>query len=332
MKTATPPRTSSLRVTKNVAEAVRELSNNQRKAVLYEGDCLKLLKALPDESVRLTTTSPPYCMGKKYSEYDSIDQFIEAHKNIFPEIVRVTKPGGSICWQVGFHVDKGALTPLDFLVHDLLGRMEGITLRNRIIWTFGHGFHCDNRFSGRYEVVMWYTKGGDDYYFDLDAVRVPQKYPGKLASKGPNKGKLSGNPLGKNPSDIWDIPNVKANHVEKTDHPCQFPVALATRLIRSLCPKDELVLDPFSGVSSTGVAAVLNQRRFVGAEIESQHVQTARTRLKEAFAGTIKIRPIEQEIYEPKPTEKVAMKPEHFWQPLQAAITPLVERTQTQLG
>lgn len=329
MGTTISTRISPLRVTKNAAEAVRELKNSQRRAVLYEGDCLKLLKALPDESVQLTITSPPYCMGKKYSEYDSIEQFIEAHKQIFPEIVRVTKPGGSICWQVGFHVDKGVLTPLDFLVHDLLGRMEGITLRNRIVWTFGHGLHCDNRFSGRYEVVMWYTKDGADYYFDLDTVRVPQKYPGKRASKGPNKGKLSGNPLGKNPSDIWDIPNVKANHVEKTDHPCQFPVALVTRLIRSLCPQDGLVLDPFSGVSSTGVAAVLDQRRFIGAEIESHHVATAKERLKEAFAGTVRIRPIEREIYEPKPTEKVAMKPEHFWQSPPSGTPPATEQNQT---
>ncbi len=304
---------SPISVTKKTATAVRGVLDNQRRAILYEGDCLNLLRALPDDCVSLTVTSPPYCMGKRYSEYDNIEQFIAAHKKIFPEIVRVTKPGGSICWQVGFHVDKGVVTPLDFLVHDLLGRMEGITLRNRIVWTFGHGLHCDNRFSGRYEVVMWYTKGEGEYYFDLDAVRVPQKYPGKRASKGPRKGELSGNPLGKNPSDIWDIPNVKANHVEKTDHPCQFPVALVTRLVRALAPKDGLVLDPFAGVSSAGVAAILDHRRFIGAETEKHHIAISKTRLKEALGGSARIRPIEREIYQPKPTEKVAMKPEHFW-------------------
>ena len=66
---------------------------------------------------------------------------------------------------------------------------------------------------------------------DVDPIRVPQKYPNKKAFKGPNVGKLTGHPLGKNPGDVWTIPNVKSNHVEKTDHPCQFPVELVERLV-----------------------------------------------------------------------------------------------------
>lgn len=301
-------------VTKKVDDVVRSLVALDHRAILFQGDCYPLLTALPDNSVDLTVTSPPYCMGKKYREYDSIEQFVAAHQKIFPEIVRITKPGGSICWQVGFHVKKGgAVTPLDFLVHDILSRIEGITLRNRVVWTFGHGLHCDTRFSGRYEVVMWYTKGSDDYFFDLDAVRVRQKYPGKRSTKGPNKGELSGNPLGKNPSDIWEIPNVKANHIEKTDHPCQFPVALVSRLVRALAPRDGVVLDPFSGVASSGVAALLDGRRFIGAEIEGKYAKIAKSRLKTALKGDARIRPVEKEIYEPRPSEKVAMKPDHFW-------------------
>jgi len=71
-------------------------------------------------------------------------------------------------------------------------------LRNRIIWHFGHGLHAKNRFSGRYETILWFTKT-NEYIFNLDPVRVPQKYPGKKHFKGPNKGKLSCNPKGKIP-------------------------------------------------------------------------------------------------------------------------------------
>jgi adenine-specific DNA-methyltransferase len=167
---------------------------------------------------------------------------------------------------------------------------------------------------------MWYTKG-DEYHFDLDSVRVPQKYPGKRHAKGPNKGEFSGNPRGKNPSDIWEgmaddvwhIPNVKANHVEKTEHPCQFPVGLATRLVRALCPVGGLVLDPFSGVASTGVATLQNDRRFLGAELDAGYAETGSSRLEDTLSGTVKIRPIDKKIYVPKPNEKVAMKPDHFW-------------------
>ena len=136
-------------------------------------------------------------------------------------------------------------------------------LRNRIVWTFGHGQHCQRRFSGRYEVVLWYTKS-DDYIFHLDPVRVPAKYPGKRAFRGPRKGQLSGNPLGKNPSDVWEIPNVSGNHVEKTAHPCQFPVALVERLVLALTDVGGVVFDPFCGVATSGVAALLHQRRYVG--------------------------------------------------------------------
>ena len=311
-------------VTKTVKPIIATLNDATVRARLFNGDCRELLAAMPNESVDLTLTSPPYCIGKEYEKDDDIESFIEAHKEIFPEIVRTTKSGGNICWQVGFHVKNGVVLPLDYLVYQLLGSIPGIVLRNRIVWTYGHGFHCENRFSGRYEVVMWFSKG-DKYHFDVDAVRVPQKYPGKRHSKGPNRGALSGNPKGKNPSDIWcditddvwHIPNVKANHVEKTEHPCQFPVALATRLIRALSPREGIVLDPFAGVASTGVASVLEGRRFIGAELSDSYSATARDRLLDAIGGAAKIRPLEREIYEPKPNEKVAMKPAHFWENLE---------------
>ena len=110
-------------------------------------------------------------------------------------------------------------------------------MRNRIVWHFEHGLHCSRRLSGRYETIMWFTKG-DDYVFELDPIRVPQKYPGKKYFKGPKAGQYSCNPLGKNPGDVWTIPNVKSNHVEKTGHPCQFPVELIERLVLALTRKE----------------------------------------------------------------------------------------------
>lgn len=133
-------------------------------------------------------------MGKEYEAGNTIDDFILAHDKILPEILRVVKPGGSICWQVGYHVDNSQVMPLDYLVMDAMRKLaDPPVLRNRIIWTFGHGYHCERRFSGRHETILWYTKGGS-YPFDLDSVRVPQLYPGKTANKGPLKGLPSGNP------------------------------------------------------------------------------------------------------------------------------------------
>lgn len=298
----------------------RVIENQTQNAGLFHGDCFKLIEKLPSESVNCTITSPPYCMNKEYEACsDDIQTFIAAHQKLLPEIIRVTKPGGSICWQVGFYVKSNMVVPLDYLIYDILKNFPELQLRNRIVWTFGHGFHCPKRFSGRHEVILWYTKG-DNYHFDLDAVRVPQKYPGKRHSKGPRKGEFSGNPNGKNPSDIWDIPNVKSRHIEKTDHPCQFPVALAQRLVKALVPKNGLVLDPFSGVSSAGVAALQENKRFIGAEVEDSYIAIAEERLQETILGTVKTRPLDQEIYIPKPNEKVAIRPDHFWPKMTSSL------------
>ena len=277
--------------------------------VLYEGDCLSLLKEMPDDYVNLTFTSPPYCMGKEYEATTNVQDFITAHKSVLPEVARVTKPGGSICWQVGYHITDGALTPLDFLVHQIASTIPGLVLRNRIIWSYGFGLNAQERFSGRHESILWYTKNGGDYHFDLDSVRVPQKYPGKKHYKGDKKGQISSNPLGKNPSDVWEIPNVKANHVESTDHPCQFPIGLAQRVIRALCPKRGRVFDPFCGSGSTGAAAILEHRRFVGAELMPGYWAIAKTRIRAAMMDSLRFRPHDQPIFVPDPNSSVARAP-----------------------
>ena len=271
---------------------------------------------MPDESVDVTITSPPYCMGKEYDKSRSLEDFIADHKIILPEIVRITRNGGSICWQIGYHVSRQSAYPLDYPVFSILSAINGITLRNRLIWTFGFGMHQGHRFSGRHETVLWFTKGSD-YFFDLDAVRAPQKYPGKRRYKGPRKGEFSCNPKGKNPGDVWDIPNVKAAHVEKVDHPCQFPVGLADRLVRATCPKRGVVFDPYAGSASTGVAAIINGRRFLGAEINPGYARMAYERLVSAHDGTAPVRSVEKPLFVASAGDVVAQRPKHFLETFQ---------------
>ena len=283
---------------------------------LFNGDCADVLGQMPDESADLVLTSPPYCMGKAYENpHDDIETFIKQHMDIFPDIYRIVKPGGSICWQIGYHISDASVLPLDYYIYNIFlegskGKKHPFILRNRIIWTFGHGLNSARRFSGRHEMILWFTKG-DHYSFDLDSVRVPQKYPGKKAYKGPNKGNPSGNPRGKNPSDVWDIPNVKAHHVEKTGHPCQFPVAIPQRLIKALTPIDGLIVDPFMGSGTSGVAAIIEKRRFVGAEIQNEYYEIAARRISDAINGNAIFRedvPVE----EPNPNSSVVKLPGEF--------------------
>jgi len=206
--------------------------------------------------------------------------------------------GGSICWQSGNYVaGPNEIVPLDILFYPLFAEL-GLKLRNRIVWHFGHGLHARRRLSGRHETILWFTKG-DNYLFNLDAIRVPQKYPGKKHHRGPNGGKYSGHTLGKNPGDVWLIPNVKHNHIEKSDHPCQFPVELVERLVLALTNEGDLVLDPFMGVATTAIAAFRHHRRAAGAEISRDYHATGMQRLRSLEQGQLRTRPMNRPIYEP---------------------------------
>jgi adenine-specific DNA-methyltransferase len=217
---------------------------------------------------------------------------------VIAECARVLRSSGSICWEVGNYVDKGAIVPLDTVLYPIFKNLN-LQLRNRVIWRFDHGLHCTKRFSGRYETILWFTKT-DDYLFNLDPVRVPQKYPGKKYYKGPKAGQYSSNPLGKNPGDVWDIPNVKSNHVEKTKHPCQFPVELVERLVLSMTNKGDWVFDPFLGTGTSIIAAIKHGRRGAGAETATAYVKLAEERIRKAAAGELKTRPMSRPVFDPK--------------------------------
>lgn len=220
---------------------------------LHRGDAADILPNLPAGSVDLIVTSPPYNIGKSYKTRTPLTHYVAFLEEIIGECHRLLGSRGAMSWQVGNHVHKGEV--IDSLIIPIF-RNLGMKVRNRVVWTFSHGLHCSKRLSGRHETIVWATKS-DDYTFDLDAIRVPQRYPGKRYYKGPRKGELSGNPKGKNPGDVWDISNVKHNHPEKLDHPCQFPEELIDRLVLSLTAPGDVVLDPFAGSGTIG--AVCNR-------------------------------------------------------------------------
>lgn len=279
--------------------------NAKNAATLYKGDCLEMLSQIPEGDIQLVVTSPPYNIGKKYEKRVTLDDYHAQQERVITECVKRLAPGGSICWQIGNHVTDNAIVPLDIFLYPIFIKL-GLVLRNRVVWHFEHGLHCSRRLSGRYETIMWFTKPGRDFVFNLDPIRVPQKYPGKKYFKGPKAGQFSANPLGKNPGDVWIIPNVKHNHVEKTSHPCQFPVELVERLVLALSNEGDLVVDPFMGAGSTLVAALLNRRRSAGADIIKDYVSIARKRLDEAHAGTLRVRPRNRPVYTPNGSITVA--------------------------
>jgi len=257
-----------------------------------------MLRQVPDSSIQLIVTSPPYNLGKEYESRLHLDDYISEQRTVIAECVRTLRQGGSICWQVGNYVDNGAIIPLDSLLYPIFASL-GLKMRNRIVWHFEHGLHCSRRLSGRYETIIWFTKG-DDYVFDLDSIRVPQKYPGKKYFKGPKAGQYSCNPLGKNPGDVWTIPNVKSNHVEKTEHPCQFPVELVERLVLAFTKEADWVLDPFLGTGTTVIAALRHKRRGIGAEVIAKYIELAKKRIRLAADDALPVRPMSRPVFDPR--------------------------------
>jgi adenine-specific DNA-methyltransferase len=295
------------------------------RLVALQADVMEACAQLPDELFSLIITSPPYNLGKRYERQVELQAYLDWQEAVIRELARLLKPSGSICWQIGNYVDDGEVFPLDIYFYPVFKKL-GLKLRNRVIWHFDHGLHASRRFSGRYETLLWFTRT-DDYLFNLDAVRVPAKYPGKLHYKGDKRGLPSGNPLGKNPSDfweflaaewdtgVWEIPNVKSNHPEKTIHPCQFPVELVERCLLAMTNEDDWVLDPFSGVGSTLLAAMKNNRRAVGIDRDPEYCALAQQRIADFYAGRLKTRPMGKPVHKPSGREKVAQIPVQWLEP-----------------
>jgi adenine-specific DNA-methyltransferase len=280
--------------------------------IIYEhGDALSSLDKFSSTKFDLIITSPPYNIGKEYESPKSIKDYLEEQEDVISKMISTLSDKGNICWQVGNYINKKTkeIYPLDIFYYNIF-KKHNLVLRNRIVWHFGHGLHASTRFSGRYETILWFTKDTTDYIFNLDDVRIRSKYPGKRHYKGPNKGQLSGNPKGKNPSDvweivlqdwekeIWEIPNVNANHREKTEHPCQYPIELVERCILALSNEGGWILDPFVGVGSTLLAAYKNNRNAVGIEIHKKYINIGKKRLKLLQEDKLPIRKIGKPIYD----------------------------------
>jgi DNA modification methylase len=298
---------------------VHDYFDSTAQVVLHCGDTLDFLETVQNEIAKLIITSPPYNLGKEYENKTSIESYLEFQDQVIEQLVSKLRPDGSICWQVGNFVENSEVFPLDTLYYSHF-KKHGLKLRNRIIWRFNHGLHASKRFSGRYETILWFTKT-DNYTFNLDSVRVPSKYPGKRHFKGPKRGLPSGNPLGKNPADVWefiaqewdeelwDIPNVKANHPEKTVHPCQYPIELIERCVLALTNDDDWVIDPYCGVGSALIAALKHNRKAAGVDKEQEYITIAKQRIEDFYTGKLKIRPLGKPVYEPTGKEKVSQIP-----------------------
>jgi adenine-specific DNA-methyltransferase len=324
-KTRSQPKLQKIEIVKG---RVGEAKSSKSSARFVTGDILQAITRIPKESCDLIISSPPYNIGKDYERFSklSFGEYLAWQNKVITALIARLRTTGSICWQVGSYVRDGEAYPLDTYFYHLF-KAKGLRLRNRIIWRFNFGLNSTMRLSGRYETILWFTKS-DQYKFNLDPIRIAQLYPGKRHARTRKKGSglPSGNPLGKNPGDfwefspeqqfrenpVWDIPNVKANHPEKTFHQCQFPVELVERCVLALTESGDTVFDPFVGTGTSVIAAIKHERHGIGIDRNAMFLKLARRRVASFRKGNLKIRPIGRPIHRPRPTEKVAMRPKEW--------------------
>lgn len=258
-------------------------------------DVLDYLDGINDGSVDLWVTSPPYNVGKDYEQAGgtfSLTYYVGWLLQVCSEMARTLTPNGVLCLQVGStKLPNGAPYPIDLLVTEHLRNM-GLHFQNRIIWTQPHGLIPTTRLAERHETILVFSRS-HEHAFNPTPARQPQKNPSKRAYKGPSKGKLSGNPLGAFPTNVWtDIGNVGHNSPDRKacgDHPAPFPLKLAKRLVLLYSNPGALVGDPFCGTGTTCVAAVETGRGYTGADLFYEDIRAER--LKSVAPDIVSILP-----------------------------------------
>lgn len=245
---------------------------------IYCRDCIEGMRNLPTNLINLTVTSPPYNIGKEYESLIETSDYINWCVEWMKEVHRITADNGTFWLNVGYFevTNKGLAVPIPYLLWD----KTDFYLLQEVVWNYAAGVACKTRYSPRNEKLLWYVKNQKEYTFNLDDVRDPNvKYPNQKKN-----GKLKCNPLGKNPSDVWQIAKVTSGEnrasKERTPHPAQFPTEMIERIIKSSSNHGDLVLDPFMGSGSTAVAAIENGRNVIGFELEEKYVRIAQERIE----------------------------------------------------
>ena len=248
--------------------------------ILYKGDCLDLMSRIVklNIAVNLTVTSPPYNIGKEYENSRSIENFTEWCIEWMNLIYLITEKNGTFFLNLGYFEvpNKGYCVPIPYLLWD----KTKFYLMQEIVWRYGAGVSSKRRLSPRNEKWLWYVKNSQEYTFNLDSIRDPNvKYPNQKKN-----GKFRCNPLGKNPSDVWEFPKVtsgfKRSSKERTMHPAQFPLKVVERIILGYSNCKDIILDPFSGSGSTGIAAYGTGRIYLGIELRSDYCEMSIERYK----------------------------------------------------
>lgn len=266
------------RVEQTILESLGAPAIHHAGVMVYQMDCVQALKRLPPNLIDLTVTSPPYNIGKEYETRVGVDRYVAWCEEWIQGIESVSKAESAFWLNLGYLElpGKAKCLPISYLLWEKIP----FFLQQEVVWNYAAGVAARNYFSPRNEKFLWYVKNENRFTFNLDEVRDPNvKYPNQKKN-----GKLKCNPLGKNPTDVWQFPKVTSGtqraSPERTAHPAQFPVAVIDRIVRACSNPGDVVLDPFMGSGTTAEVALSTSRFVLGFELEPKYVDITAKRLK----------------------------------------------------
>ncbi len=232
------------------------------------------MRELPDNSVALMVTSPPYNVGKDYDEDLSLEEYLEFLKRVLEETRRVLVPGGRIAFNVA-NLGRKPYIPLNGLVSALAVEL-GLLMRGEIIWIKAKGA------GGSCAWGSWMSACNP-------TLRDLHEYVLVFSKECFNRPKGGRSTIGRDDfmaatTSVWHIPPESARRV---GHPAPFPVALVERLIHLYTFDGDTVLDPFMGSGTTAVAAVRSGRKFVGYEVNPEYISLCRRRIESLGAQSL---------------------------------------------
>tara|TARA_B100001029_G_scaffold39706_1_gene30797 strand:+ start:160 stop:936 length:777 start_codon:yes stop_codon:yes gene_type:complete len=241
------------------------------------------MNEIPDNTIDLIVTSPPYNIkinygnkwnkrkivsskSIKYEDNLNEENYLKMIKKVSLECKRVLKKNGTVFFNLKNRLIDDEIRPPFWIIEFF----KGLYLKNIIIWNFDWGGSTSRRFSSRYEYIFFFSKDKKKWTFNLDDIAIPS------VNYRPDRYKTQF----KNPSDVWKIPLVSGNSIERTGHPAQYPEKLIERIILAATNKKDLVLDPFMGSGTTANVAKKLGRNYVGYETNKEYIDIANKRLK----------------------------------------------------
>ena len=239
-----------------------------------EADSLEWMNNQETSSFDLIVADPPYNVGKDYGSTIDLkqrDSYLEFSRNWVGQAVRMLKPSGTIYVFMGFR----------FISHlySILEDECNLHFNSWICWHYTQGQGRRKGYSARHDDILMFTKS-KNFTFNLDAVRVPQKYYRSV-----------NNMRGANPGDVWNFSHIHYCQENRQEHPTQKPEGLIERMVLASSSPRDRVFDPFCGSGTTLRVCQQLDRNCTGIDINPRYIAMAKSRLKQPFRGFDSIDP-----------------------------------------